>query len=49
MGPDLKECRELLGDCDLSDSEIEEIRDTLTAIAANIVRDLAAEVSVDAK
>lgn len=40
MGPDLKECREMLGDCDLSDAEIETIRDALIAIAANVVRNL---------
>ena len=44
MAPDLKECRELLGDCDLSDAEVEEIRDTLVAIATNIVRELSSEV-----
>ncbi len=43
MGPDLEECRELLGDAGLTDDEIFEIRNTLTAIAANIFANLTKE------
>ena len=43
MDPDLEECRELLGDTDLTDDEIIEIRNTLAAIAANIFANLMKE------
>ncbi|MCZ6719390.1 MAG: hypothetical protein ACE1Z4_01525 [Gammaproteobacteria bacterium] len=47
MGPDVKECRKLLGDCDLSDAEIEQIRNTLIAIATNILNELTREVDTN--
>ena len=47
MGPELEECRELLGDCELTDREVAEIRDTLAAIAANILIGLEKEVNND--
>lgn len=37
MGPELEECRELLGGPGLTDDEIIELRDTLAAIAGNIL------------
>ncbi len=43
MDPDLEECRELLGDTDLTDDEIIEIRNTLAAIAASIFANLTEE------
>lgn len=45
MGLELEECRELLGDCELTDDEIIEIRDTLAAIAANIMTGLEGEAN----
>ena len=43
MDPDLVECRELLGESELTDDEIIEIRDRLAAIAAHILNGLAKE------
>ena len=45
MDPELEECRELLGESELTDDEIIEIRDTLAAIAANILNGLAKEAN----
>jgi hypothetical protein len=43
MDPELKECRELLGESELTDDEIIEIRNTLAAIAAKIFANLTQE------
>ncbi len=43
MDPEIEECRELLGDSELTDDEVIELRDTLTAIAANIFTGLEKE------